>query len=99
MEILSVSNQYHVWFLIVPVVVVSLFMWIGVYEYFKKKNHFVWITLLMLIVVSYTGTISAIVTQSNKKELKVTIHNMDEVDFEKYDLVDIEGKIITLREK
>lgn len=99
MEILSVSNPLGVWLLIVPLLFGTVILIAWMQDCYKKKSKIGLIVLLIITLSMNTFGFIIIKKEIQKEQLKVIIHNMDEVDFDKYKIVSNEGKIITLREK
>jgi undecaprenyl pyrophosphate phosphatase UppP len=99
MEILSASNTYEVWFFMVIATIISI---VGValgIEGRKERNKFKFVGCTLLSFLVFFGVLTLCIDESKKKTLKVVITDMDEVNFDKYFIMENEGKIITLKEK
>jgi intracellular septation protein A len=99
MEILSASNTYEVWFFMVIATIISLVFAAIAIESRKERNKFKSIGCILFSLIIFFGALNLCFHESKKQTLKVVITNMNEVDFDKYIILDNEGKIITLKEK
>jgi hypothetical protein len=99
MEILSTSSTYEIWFIMLPTMIISFLVGVGAYQGYEKKNKFQLVALSLVSILIFVGLIIYCSNEAGKKQLKVIITDMDEVNFDKYFIMENEGKIITLREK
>jgi uncharacterized membrane-anchored protein YitT (DUF2179 family) len=99
MEILSASNTYEVWFFMIIATIISIVCAALGIEGKKERNKFKFAGCTLLSLLVFFGVLTLCNNESKKKTLKVVITDMNEVDFEKYIILDNEGKIITLKEK
>jgi energy-coupling factor transporter transmembrane protein EcfT len=99
MEILSQTNNWEIWFMMIPVTIALFFLLIGSYIGYEEHRYFQFYSLLVTALIILTGSIVYCSKEDDKKVLKVIATDIDKVNFDKYFILENEGKIVTLKEK